>query len=133
MWSAALIFSNKSHGLEKEHFIEKIWKLFNYMFYTNDITCKLSRWNNESIDIYKNEVRNSWVTKSSYKIELCKMTSHFELLTQKCLYKFFIRVTNSTSWKIILNLELLTRRFNFYFYIFELLTQSQKTKKFTSS
>ena len=33
----------------------------------------------------KVEVRNSWVTKSSYETELCKMTSHFELLTRKCL------------------------------------------------
>ena len=32
-----------------------------------------------------NEVRNSRVTKSSYETELRKMTSHFELLTRKCL------------------------------------------------
>ena len=42
------------------------------------------------------EVRNSQVTKLSYETELRKMTSHFELLTRKCLQKFFFRVTNST-------------------------------------
>ena len=31
------------------------------------------------------EVRNFRVTKSSYEAELHKMTSHFELLTRKCL------------------------------------------------
>ena len=34
---------------------------------------------------------------SSYEIELCKMMSHFELLTRKLLQKFFFQVTNSTS------------------------------------
>ena len=43
------------------------------------------------------EVRNSRITKSSYEIELRKMMSHFELLTQKFLEKFSFRVTNSTS------------------------------------
>ena len=43
------------------------------------------------------EVRNSWVTKSSYETELRKMTWDFQLLTQKCLQKLFFRVTNSTS------------------------------------
>ena len=42
------------------------------------------------------EVRNSRVTKSSYEIEIRKITSHFELLTRKFLQKFFFRVTNST-------------------------------------
>ena len=35
------------------------------------------------------EVRQPRVTKLSYKIELQKITSHFELLTQKVLQKFF--------------------------------------------
>ena len=96
------IFSNKNHGLQKEH----IWKSYSITFYTHDVTCNLSRWNNERIDIYKNEVRNSRVRNSSWKIELCKMTSHFELLIQKFLFKFFSRVINAMSWKIILNLEL---------------------------
>ena len=53
-----------------------------------------------SIHVFANrlvqtEVRNSWDTKSSHETELPKMTSHFELLTQKCFYKFFFRVTNS--------------------------------------
>ena len=43
------------------------------------------------------EVRNSWITKSSYKNELRKMTSHFQLLTRNFLHKFFFGVTNSTS------------------------------------
>ena len=42
-------------------------------------------------------VRNSRVMKSNYKTELHKMTSHFESLTRKFLYKFLFRVTNSTS------------------------------------
>ena len=127
-------FSNKNHGLQKKHFIKKNMKKFsNYMFDTHDVTCNLRRWNNESIDIYKNEVWNARFTKSSYKSELWKMTSHFESLTQKFLHRFFFRVTNSTSWKIKLNFELLTRRFNFYFSTFELLTQRWKTKSCTLS
>ena len=47
--------------------------------------------------IFLNEVRNSRVTKSSYKTDLCKMTSHFELLTRTFLWKLFFRVTNLTS------------------------------------
>ena len=35
------------------------------------------------------EVWNSRVAKSSYEIELCKMTSHFEFLTRTFLRKFF--------------------------------------------
>ena len=108
-------------------------KLSNYMFDTHDVTCNLRRRNNEIIDIYKNEVRKARFTKSSYKTELWKMTSHFESLTQKFLHRFFFRVTNSTSWKIKLNFELLTRRFNFYFSTFELLTQRWKTKSCTLS
>ena len=34
---------------------------------------------------------------SSYETELRKMMSHFELLTQKSLEKFFFLVTNSAS------------------------------------
>ena len=45
-----------------------------------------------------NEVRSSRVNKSRYKVELCKMASHFELLTQTFLYKFFFRVTNSLNF-----------------------------------
>ena len=40
------------------------------------------------------------------------MASHFDLLTRKFLKKFFFWVTNSTSWNIKLNFELLTWRFN---------------------
>ena len=43
------------------------------------------------------EVRNSRVTKSSYETELHKMTSHFELIPQKILWKFSFRVTKSSS------------------------------------
>ena len=49
------------------------------------------------INYEENEFRNSRITKSSYKTELCKMTSHFELLTRKVLQKVFFRVTKSTS------------------------------------
>ena len=41
------------------------------------------------------KVQNSQLMKSSHKTELHKMASHFELLTQKCLQKFFFQVTNS--------------------------------------
>ena len=37
------------------------------------------------ISFLTREVRNSWVTKSSYEIDLRKMTSHVELLTRKFL------------------------------------------------
>ena len=70
------------------------------------------------------EVQNSQITKSSNETELRKMTSHFELLTRKCLLKFFFRVTNTTSKNIKVNFELLTRKFNFYYSTFELLTRS---------
>ena len=56
---------------------------------------------------------------SSYETELRKKTSHFELLTRK-----FYR--NSSF-------ELLTRRLDFYFSTFELLTRSWKIKSFTLS
>ena len=99
------------------------------------------------------EVRNSWVTNSSYETELRKITSDFELLTRKFLQKFFFPVTNSTSWNIKLNfelflcfrvtnskfknkkfhLELLTQRLNFHFFAFELLTRRLKIKKVTNS
>ena len=39
----------------------------------------------DSCKVAKLEVRNSRVTKSIYESELRKMTSHFELLTRKCL------------------------------------------------
>ena len=61
------------------------------------------------------------------------MASHFELLTQKFLYKFLFRVTNSTSQNIILNFVLLARRVKFYVFIFELLTLDWKIKGYTSS
>ena len=41
-------------------------------------------------------VRNPWVTKSSYEIELQKLMSHFELLTRKLWYKLFFQVINLT-------------------------------------
>ena len=77
------------------------------------------------------KVRNSRVMKSSYETKLLEMTSHFELLNRKPLQKLFFRVTNSTSLNIKLNL--LTRRFNFYFSTFKLLTRSLKIKYFTLS
>ena len=79
------------------------------------------------------EVRNSWMTKSSYETKLCKMTSHFVLLTRKYFYKFFFRVTNSTLLNIKLNFELLTLSINFNFFTFELLNRSWKTKSNTLS
>ena len=39
----------------------------------------------KSKEVINLEVRNSRVTNSSYVIELCKMTSYFEDLTQKFL------------------------------------------------
>ena len=77
------------------------------------------------------KVRNSRVMKSSYETKLLEMTSHLELLNRKPLQKLFFRVTNSTSLNIKLNL--LTRRFNFYFSTFKLLTRSLKIKYFTLS
>ena len=44
-----------------------------------------------------------------------------------------LRVTNSKSKNKKLHFELLTRRFNFYFFTFELLTRSWKIKNYASS
>ena len=50
--------------------------------------------------LYDNGLRHESVKRdsefSSFKIELRKMTSHFELLTQNFLKKLFFRVTEST-------------------------------------
>ena len=49
-----------------------------------------SKCKNEDEKIFKEEeVRNSRVMKLSYETELCKMTSHFDLLTRNFLYKSF--------------------------------------------
>ena len=77
------------------------------------------------------EVRKSSVTKSSYEIELRKMTSHFELLTQKFLPKLFFELL--TRLRKTSNPKLLSPTLNFYLSTFELVTQSWKMKKFTSS
>ena len=80
------------------------------------------------LQMLKNEVQNSQARKLSYETVLCKMTSRFELHTQKCLLKFCFWVPNSTLQNIKLSLELLTWDINFYFFTFELLTWSQKIK-----
>ena len=133
MWSAALIFSNKNYGLQKKHFIEKIWKSYQITCLTHMTLHAI--WGDEITRVLISiKTRfGARFTNSSYKTKLWKMTSHFESLTQNVLHRFFFRVTNSTSWKIKLNFELLTRRFNFYFSTFELLTRSWKTKSYTSS
>ena len=71
--------------------------------------------------IESNEVRN--------KIELQKMTSHFKLLTQKFLQKFFFRVIQLRK-ALQFHSELLPRKLNFNFFTFELLTRSWKIKSF---
>ena len=54
------IFSNKNQDLQKKHFIEKnMKKLLNYILYTHDVTCNLSRWNNGGNDIYKKETNKN--------------------------------------------------------------------------
>ena len=45
---------------------------------------------NAFVNGYCNEVRNSRITKSSYKIELRKMTSQSELLTQSLLTEILL-------------------------------------------
>ena len=65
------------------------------------------------------EVRNSRVTKPIYETELCKMTSHFELLTRSRKIKVSLQVTNLKSENKKFHVELLTR--------------SQKIKNYTSS
>ena len=72
--------------------------------------------------MYLVEVRKSQVTKSSYEIELRKMTLHFELLTQNLLQKFFLELL--TRLRKTSNPKLLTRSLNFYYFTFELVTQS---------
>ena len=61
---------------------------------------------------------------SSYKIELQNRVMQNDVT---------LRVTNSKSKNKKLHFELLTRRFNFYFSTFELLTRSWKIKNNTSS
>ena len=72
-------------------------------------------------DIKLIEVRNFRVTKSSYKTELRKTTSHFAR-SQKM--KVSLRVTYSKSKNKNFHFELLTRKFNFYFSTFGLPTRS---------
>ena len=65
---------------------------------------------------------------SSYKIELRNRVTQNDVTLRVTDSKIFIevlfRVTNSTSYIIKLNFELLTRRFNFYLSTFELLNRS---------
>ena len=76
------------------------------------------------------EVRNSRVTKSSYKIKLRKMMSHFKLLIWKFVEKFFFQVTDSVSVNFILSYSLEVEKWKFHF---ELLNRSWKRKSSTSS
>ena len=61
-----------------------------------DLLCKSMDWflydnglHHERVNYFQKlcswELRNSRVTKSSYKTKLRKMTSHFELISRKCL------------------------------------------------
>ena len=59
---------------------------------------KNTSWNVIFQFVVFNEVRSSRVNKLRYKVELYKMASHFELLTQTFLYKFFFRVTDSLNF-----------------------------------
>ena len=40
---------------KKKYFQQSMQKLLNYMLYTDDVTCNLSRWNNGGNDIYKKD------------------------------------------------------------------------------
>ena len=68
------------------------------------------------------EVRNSRVTKSSQKIMLRKIASHFESLTGTCSQKFFFELLTRLRETFKFHFELLTRKLNLYFSIFELLS-----------
>ena len=61
------------------------------------------------------------------KIGICKIPSHFELLTRRFLQR------SSTLSSIKFPFELQTRRLNFYFFTFELLIRSWKIKISTFS
>ena len=61
------------------------------------------------------------------KIGICKIPSHFELLTRRFLQR------SSTLSSIKFPFELQTRRLNFYFFTFELLIRSWKIKSSTFS
>ena len=61
MWSSALIFPNKEHGLQKKT-LEKIVffavdyvKIIELHTVHNDVTHNLSRWNSGCNDIYKKD------------------------------------------------------------------------------
>ena len=70
------------------------------------------------------EVQNSRFTKSSYEIELRQNNLTRRVTNLKILLKFFLRVTNLTSENIKFHFELLTRKLNFYFSTFKVLTRS---------
>ena len=56
MWRTAFIILNKNMAHSKKHFIEKTMKkLLNYMLYTHNVTCNLSRWNYGGNDIYNKD------------------------------------------------------------------------------
>ena len=77
---------------------------------------------------WKWEVQNSQVTKSSYKTQLSKITSHFELLIRKSFWSSSFELV--TRFHKILNIN---SKVNFYFSTFELLTRNWKIKSHTSS
>ena len=82
IWFKCEIFSNKNYDLLKKTLHRKnTKKLSNYMFDTQNVTCNLRRWNNESNDIYKNEVRSS-----IYELELQNRAMENDLT---------LRITNS--------------------------------------
>ena len=63
-------------------------------------------------------------------VMLCQMyvISWVKKWNVEYLYKIFFRVTNSTSQKMKFHFDLVTRKLNFYFSTFELLTRSRKIK-----
>ena len=68
-----------------------------------------------------------WMMPWKQKISLCVANPKIKLLV------FYFQVTNSKSKNKKFNFESLTRRLNFFFFTFDLQTQSWKIKSYTSS
>ena len=130
---ARFIVSSESHCLLGNSFSMKLlytWfkRIFTLFFYWT-VSVVLRSVCGRYLKLYYYKIRhnnmevwNSWVTKSSHKIELSKMTSHFELLTRTFLYKCFFELLTRLRKRLKFHFELLTRKLKFYFSTFELLS-----------
>ena len=132
LWLSNVIIPFKAKGIEKPHtvLLPDLW-FSSYNYWHGDEFLKLRKlkfWERQFF----------WGSEfSSYEIELENRVTQddvtLRLINSKSFIEILLSSTSSTSWDIILNFELLTRRSNFYFSTCELLTRSWKIKSFTVS